>query len=272
VAQTPVVAEKPFITVDDTGKFSLAIPTPRYNSSGADWAVGRAVPFEQVYVADNTTDTADSINAKLQTGLHVVLAPGIYTLNAALVIEKPGQVLLGLGMATLVSGNGNAVVEVASAAVGARVAGLLLQAGTAPTATLLQWGSGDGDAGSAADPGVLSDVFGRVGGPDAPDPAPEVQVDVLFMINSGNVVVDNTWLWRADHDVSGLVNNSRNPSKNGMVVNGHNVTGFGVAIEHHLEDGLVWNGEDGTKTPISSSSACLHSFCGTSTAVASSET
>ena len=148
-------------------------------------------------------------------------------------------------MATLVSGKGDAVVAVTTKAAGARVAGLLLQAGHSQTATLLRWGDRAGDGGDATNPGVLSDVFGRVGGPDAPAPAPEVQVDVLLTINSDNVVIDNTWLWRADHDITGLVNGSRNPSKNGMVVNGDHVTGLGIAIEHHLEDGLVWNGEDG---------------------------
>ena len=134
-----------------------------------------------------------TINAKLSAGLHVVLAPGIYTLDTALVIAQPGQVLLGLGMATLVSGKGDAVVAVTSKAAGARVAGLLLQAGHFQTATLLRWGDRAGDAGDAANPGVLSDVFGRVGGPDAPAPAPEVQADVLLTINSDNVVIDNTW-------------------------------------------------------------------------------
>ena len=46
---TPVIAEKPFIFVDETtgkGKFSLAIPQPRHSSSGADWAVGR---FEGIF-------------------------------------------------------------------------------------------------------------------------------------------------------------------------------------------------------------------------------
>jgi hypothetical protein len=65
-----------------------------------------------------------------------------------LLIEQPGQVLLGLGLATLVPSNGNAVVEVSNSAIGARVAGLLLQAGLVskggPTSTLLLWGS-DGD-------------------------------------------------------------------------------------------------------------------------------
>jgi hypothetical protein len=49
--------------------------------------------------------------------------------------------------------------------------------------------------------GVMSDVFARVGGPDSVP----VQADVMVSINSSNVIVDNTWLWRADHTVGGLV-------------------------------------------------------------------
>ena len=46
-----------------------------------------------MYVADNTTDTAATINAKLGLGLHVVLSPGIYTLDAALELTFDNQVL-----------------------------------------------------------------------------------------------------------------------------------------------------------------------------------
>jgi hypothetical protein len=46
-----------------------------------------------VYVADNTTDTAASINAKLSQGLHLVLTPGIYNLDAALELNFENQVL-----------------------------------------------------------------------------------------------------------------------------------------------------------------------------------
>ena len=70
-------------------------------------------------------------------------------------------------------------------------------------------------------------------------------MDTCFSINSGNVIVDNTWLWRADHDAGGLVKNGSNPSMHGMVVNGNNVTAYALAIEHHLQDNLVWNGENG---------------------------
>lgn len=60
--------------------------------------------------------------------MHVVLQPGIYNLDTALRVQFDKQVLLGLGMATLVSTNGNACVKVADG-VDARVAGLLLEAG-----------------------------------------------------------------------------------------------------------------------------------------------
>ena len=60
--------------------------------------------------------------------MHVVLQPGIYNLDSALNVQFDKQVLLGLGMATLVSTNGNPCVKV-SDGVDARVAGLLLEAG-----------------------------------------------------------------------------------------------------------------------------------------------
>lgn len=70
------MAEKPFISADnETGKYKLHIPAPRRNSSGAStdpagkvWDVVPSVDFSDVYVANNQTDTAKSINAKLKDG------------------------------------------------------------------------------------------------------------------------------------------------------------------------------------------------------------
>jgi hypothetical protein len=56
--------------------------------------------------------------------------------------------------------------------------------------TLLTWGSG-GYAGDKTNPGVISDVFCRVGGPDGAAGAP-VAADTMFHIRSSNVVIDNT--------------------------------------------------------------------------------
>jgi hypothetical protein len=55
---------------------------------------------------------------------------------------------------------------------------------------LLTWGSG-GYAGDKTNPGVISDVFCRVGGPDGAAGAP-VAADTMFHIRSSNVVIDNT--------------------------------------------------------------------------------
>ena len=65
------------------------------------------IPFESVYVASNTTDTAATINAKLDQGLHVVVSGGIYQIEEPLRLHTEGQVLLGIGMATLISAAGN---------------------------------------------------------------------------------------------------------------------------------------------------------------------
>jgi len=57
--------------------------------------------------------------------------------------------------------------------------------------------------------------------------------------------MDDLWLWRADHDVQGLVTDSHNTVQTGLQVNGDNVTGYGLAVEHTLGNMLEWNGDNG---------------------------
>lgn len=244
VDTTPVVAEKPFISINAAGKYFLNIPHVRRDAVGPQLGPGGMirVGFEQVYVARSDVDTSATINEKLRAGLHVVLSPGIYRLSGALEVVASGQVLLGLGLATLIPLGRDPAVTVASNLDGVRVAGILLEAGPGPTSALLRWGQ-DAYAGDPADPGVLSDVFARVGGPSRPY---EPQVDAMIVINTGHVIGDNLWLWRADHvDGGGLVSGGANPCKVGLVVNGDHVTMYGLAVEHTLQDGVQWNGEAG---------------------------
>lgn len=115
--QAPVSSDKPWITIDATGKYSLVIPGVQTDTAGVDWSLGsggKTVGFEQVYVATNASDTASTINAKLAAGRHVVLSPGVYNLTDTLAVVKSGQVLLGLGVATLISGTGKPVISVRS--------------------------------------------------------------------------------------------------------------------------------------------------------------
>jgi len=247
VEETPVIAEKPFVSINSQGKFTLNIPQLRTNASGPSWQLKgteeedltESIDFSQVYVAQSN-DTADMINSQLAMGFHVVLSPAIYSLEAPLKITHSGQVLLGLGMATLVSANGNPCIVVADYLDGVRIAGVLLQAGPMATPTLLQWGGGTYQ-GNSSNPGFLYDVFARVGGPDVN----EVQAARMVEINSGHVIGDNLWLWRADHTVGGEVSGGKNPCETGLVVEGDDVTMYGLAVEHTLNDLTSWNGERG---------------------------
>jgi hypothetical protein len=64
-----------------------------------------------------------------------------------------------------------------------------------------------------------------------------------LVINSNDVIVDHTWLWRADHGNG--VGWDRNRGANGLVVNGNNVTIYGLFNEHFQEYQTLWNGNNG---------------------------
>lgn len=127
VDQTPLMAEKPYIVMDGS-KFNLMIPHYETNKVGStaenNWENAETVDFSNVYVG-SASDSASTINGKLNEGLHVILQPGIYHLDAAITVNKANQVLLGMGMATLVSTNGNACIEVGDVD-GVRIAGVIL--------------------------------------------------------------------------------------------------------------------------------------------------
>jgi len=115
-------------------------------------------------------------------------------------------VIIGIGIATLIATNGNTLINVSNVD-GVKVSGVLLQAGPVNSPTLLTWGS-KGYAGTASNPGSISDVYARVGGTNG---SGSNMVTTMVQVNSGNVIIDNVWLWRADHDVKGPVKNKRNP-------------------------------------------------------------
>ncbi len=87
----------------------------------------------------------------------------------------------------------------------------MLQAGPIKSESLLKWGLGNYE-GNPENPGAIHDVFARVGGPDEY----EVMTDFMIQINSDNVIIDNVWLWRADHSKTGLIKNSQNPVKTAL--------------------------------------------------------
>ena len=102
---------------------------------------------------------------------------------------------------------------------------------------LVQIGSQAGNVSHAKNPVSLHDLYFRVGG------AAVGRAGIDLEINSNDVIVDHTWIWRADHG-SGA-DWSLNTSENGLVVNGDNVTAYGLFVEHHRQFQVLWNGNGG---------------------------
>ncbi|QMU75766.1 ricin-type beta-trefoil lectin domain protein [Streptacidiphilus sp. PB12-B1b] len=242
VAQTPTSAEAPFLYVDGTGAYHVFVPADRSNSVGTDWSggnpAGTSLPISDFYIA-TPSDTAATINAALSAGKDLIFTPGVYQLNGTINVNNPDTVVLGLGLATLVANGGTTALSVADVN-GVKVTGLIIDAGSTNSPVLMQVGPSGSSAGHAADPTVLSDVYFRIGG------ATVGKASETLQINSSNVIGDNMWLWRADHGNSGTVGWTTNTAANGLVVNGANVTLYGLAVEHYQQYQVQWNGNGGS--------------------------
>jgi hypothetical protein len=240
VDETPIVREKPFLQVDSAGSMSVRVPSLRNRSVGITWrqgtTPGKTIPINRFYIARPEVDTAAMLNAAVAEGKNLLLTPGIYKLTEAIRVTRPDTVVLGLGYATLQPVNGTAALTTADVD-GVIVAGLLFDAGTQPSPVLLQVGPDGSKARHTQDPISLHDVFFRVGG------AGVGRTLVNLKVNSSDTIIDHTWIWRADHGAG--VGWSSNTSANGLVVNGNNVTVYGLFVEHHQQFQVLWNGNHG---------------------------
>ena len=200
---------------------------------------GSPLSIDLFYVAHSGVDTAATINAALAQGKHLLLTPGDYALSSPIQITQPNTVVLGLGLPVLTPTSGNAVLTVADVD-GVSIAGVLIEAGSTSSPTLLQVGPSGSSVDHSKNPTMLFDVNCRVGGNIAGS------AEVCFTINSNDVIVENSWLWRADHSKGGVPNGwNVNKSNSGIVVNGSNVTAYGLFSEHHQQFQTLWNGNGG---------------------------
>jgi hypothetical protein len=239
IKETPYIREKPFLSFRE-GEFYVNIPPVKKNSSGPDWIIGikseRTLSLDKFYVAKPGIDNAESINSALKKGKHLLITPGRYFLSKSLKVTKPATVIMGIGLATLIPENGNAAIEIADVE-GVTVCGLTIDAGKVFSKELFVVGKPGSRKPHAANPVFLYDIFFRVGGPA------EGSAKVCMVINSKDVCVDHIWLWRADHGNG--VGWNRNRAANGLIVNGDNVTIYGLFNEHFQEYQTLWNGNNG---------------------------
>ncbi|MFE9686263.1 glycosyl hydrolase [Streptomyces sp. NPDC006285] len=237
---TPVSREKPYLTVDASGSYSVFVPSARTSSSGTSWSSGgtpgTSMPLDRFHLA-RPTDTAAALNAQLAAGKSLLMTPGVYHLSQPLDVSRAGTVVLGLGFPTLVPTAGNAAVQVADVD-GVRLAGLLVDAGTQNSADLVRIGSAaKTSARHAANPTSVQDVFFRIGGATAG------KATNSLLVTSNDVLIDNIWAWRADHGAG--AGWTTNPASTGLTVNGDHVTALGLFVEHYQKHQVVWNGQDG---------------------------
>ena len=240
VEKTPVIREKPFLTWTESDGYSVFVPALRRDSRGVSWAdgaeAGAQIPLEQFHIAHPDRDDAGSINAALAAGKHLLLTPGIYPLDSPIEVTRADTVILGLGLPSLVPRTGEPAIATADVG-GLKIAGVMLDAGPERSPSLLRVGIEGAAADHADNPTSLHDVYCRVGGPHAG------RTISCVVIHSNNVIGDHLWLWRADHGDG--VAWDVNPARHGLVVNGDDVTMYGLFNEHFQGYQTLWFGERG---------------------------
>jgi hypothetical protein len=240
LAASPVTQEEPFLQQDSSGNFSVFVPAVQHNSAGTTWgngpAPGTAIGIGRFFIASPSTPVG-LINAALLLGKNLILTPGVYSLADPIVVTRPDTVVLGLGFPTLVPAHGNLSMLVASVP-GVKLSGMMFDAGAVNSPALLQVGLPGRGWSDPADPTLLQDVFFRIGG------ATPGQATDSLVVNSSQVILDDIWAWRADHGNG--VGWTSNTADTGVLVNGDDVTAYGLFTEHYQKAEVIWNGRDGT--------------------------
>jgi hypothetical protein len=238
LATSPVTQEEPFLYHASDGSYRVFVPAVQRDSAGPTWATGPAagtsVSVSRFFIATPGTPVGQ-INGALASGLNLILTPGVYHLKQAIAVRRADTIVLGLGVATLIPDRGNAAVQVASVP-GVKLSGLMVDAGSVNSPVLMQIGSRPG--GRAVDPTLLQDVYFRIGGAE-----PGKATDSL-VVNSSDVILDNIWIWRADHGEG--VGWTSNVADHGLIVRGDDVTAYGLFVEHFQKTEAIWSGQGGT--------------------------
>ncbi len=241
VERAPVTREKPYLFTDEKGAFFVLVPDYARDSQGITWTAerptpGRAIPIEEFHIARPERDTAETLNAALTAGKHLLFTPGNYSLTAPIDVQRPDTIVFGLGFPTLISATGQPVLRLADVD-GIVACGLLLEASEHESPFLLQVGAPGSNTSHAEKPIVLHDLFTRAGSTVAG------RTRCFVEVNSHHTILDNLWLWRADHGPGAGWDRNRNAY--GLIVNGRDVTAYGLFVEHTQDYQTVWNADGG---------------------------
>jgi hypothetical protein len=242
LAASPTTEEAPFLYQDASGSYNVLVPAVQHNSTGTSWSggteAGTSIPLSKFFVANPSTPVVE-IDLALALGKNLVLTPGVYNLNAPIVVTRPNTIILGQGFATLVPQHGNAALIV-TPNVGVKVSGLIVDAGPVNSPVLVSVGLPGQSPQAAQNPDAIQDVFFRIGGAESTN----TSATVSLLDNASSSIIDDVWAWRADH--GNAVGWTENVGDTGLIVTGDNVTAYGLAVEHYQKSEVVWTGQNGT--------------------------
>ncbi len=236
VEHAPVVRESPFVYYQN-GQFYVFDPSVQFDQRGYDWSLdntGTSLPLSDFYIANATTDTAETLNSALSSGEDVLLTPGAYTLDAALTVPKRNQVVFGLGESTLTADNGTPTLVVNDRATGAVLAGFDANgSGNTYPADQIVIGNTPNATGSPYDPTTLSDV----------STISDATTDEL--INQNYVLQNQAEIQSTGGGTDTATTWPEANNDYGAVVNGDHVTWEGIWLEHFKKTEATWNGQGG---------------------------
>ena len=231
--------EKPYLYVDAAGALQRLRAGRAADTVGPDWGSGptpgSSIPLDDFFVA-KPADDAQAINNALARGRDLLFTPGVYHLDRTIEVKRTDTVVLGLGFPTLSDdgavddgGRRRSGREAVRPALRRR-ARELAGAAAGRHATRAQErprrpdrAAGTSSSGSAA--------------------RPPARPTTSLVVNSDNVLLDDIWAWRADHGNG--VGWTANTADTGVVVNGDDVTAYGLFVEHYQKYEVIWNGQNG---------------------------
>ncbi|PZM15403.1 hypothetical protein [Rhizobium tubonense] len=239
---TAVSADAPYLYTDAADLYRVMVPAVQHGSRGTSWAggstAGTSMPITDFFVANPKTPVA-AINRALALHKDLILTPGVYPLAAPIIVSRPDTIILGMGFARLNPQQGSAAMVVLDVP-GTKLSGVMFDAGPKNSPVLLQVGTHPGFPrhGMDSDPTQIQDVFFRIGGAGAG------RATTSLIVNSSHVLLDNIWAWRADHGTG--VGWTANTADHGVIVNGDDVSAYGLFVEHYQKTEVTWNGQGGS--------------------------
>jgi hypothetical protein len=239
LATCPKSEQEPYL-YGSPGAYSIFVPSLQTNSSGPTWVGGNtpgtSLSLNTFYVATPSSSVA-TIQAALTAGDNLLFTPGVYNITSGLDVTKADTKIIGIGFPTLLSSGGDVPITVADVN-GVNLSGLIIDAGAVSSPTLLQLGVAGSTVSHATDPVTVDDLNIRIGGAEAGTAA------TAMIDDSNNSIVNNAWIWRADHG-AGAGSWTGDESNTGLIVNGNDVLATGLAVEHFQKQEVIWNGQGG---------------------------